>query len=214
MYGFITHIKRMIPWLAQSSKYSINVTFLPSNGATTWKPLQNSKDWTIIVDCHGSEPPSGMICSTSSIQFIFSILLPPLFAPFYMSSPWYREQWGTPSCPSVPKTLDFDSLTRMSQNYVQILVYNHKVHYLWVHLRTQCIWLQILLYFNSQKFLKDSSKIPLLSARPQFHLFFCIFLLASHSFCQSPRSCSTLKSVFLLDSTSLLFPEVLSPHLI
>lgn len=109
------------------STYSINVTFLPSNWATTWKPPQNSKDWTTIVDCHGSGPPSGMRdfpCPSSSSS--------PCHHPYPLPSTWAlhgTENNEVPHCvPMFPRLLTLISLTHMPQNYVQILVYNHKVH--------------------------------------------------------------------------------------
>lgn len=102
-----------------------------------------------------------------------STLSPSFLTPFQISYPRYREYWGSPWFLSVPKA--FDLTHTFLPSYVQILVHNHKVlWYLWVHLRIQYIWLQLglwhcpvtPLYFNSQKFLRDNSRISLLFKAP------------------------------------------------
>lgn len=129
-----------------------------------YKPITlKNEDQIIMVGWYGLRPPS-----LNSVLHLLTV--------------------GSSSLPlkvlNVLKALGFDFMCTLITTYIHILVLHHKV-YLWVHLRTQCILLELGLWhcpvillwiFHSQKILRGSSRISLHSSKPQSHPFSCLRL--------------------------------------
>lgn len=189
--------------MAQSCNCSINISFLPSNWATTWKPPWNTKtnpSESAAMDLGHLPEWFASLLTFHPLHHVTIITMIWRVTPLQISYPGTENTEVPLSFSMSPRLLTLISPTHLSQNYVQI----------------QCIWLQlrlwhcpaIPLYFNFQNFLKESSKILL-----NFIYFSAFILLAFHSSVNLPEAVSPLKSISPLGSSPFT-PWGISPPLI